>query len=113
MEATTDAQKLKELWANGNFPESVCDGPMALDIALDAESARIKNFDSPVAGNADCLLFPNIEAGNIFYKTNTKLCRAETAAIVVGTKIPVVLSSRGDTMDVKLNSIALAATIGK
>jgi phosphotransacetylase len=112
MPATTDAQKLKELWEQGCFPDSVCDGPMGLDLAIDPESARIKKYKSPLAGNADCLLFPNIESGNIFYKTNTKLCGAKTAAIVVGTKVPTVLSSRGDSIETKLNSIAFAALAG-
>jgi phosphotransacetylase len=112
MIATVDAEKLKKLWENGQFPISICDGPMGLDLAIDKESAEIKNYISPVAGDADCLLFPNIESGNVFYKTNTKFGRAQTAAIVIGAKVPAVLSSRGDSMETKLNSIALAAMIG-
>ncbi|MBP7508405.1 MAG: hypothetical protein KA807_11315 [Prolixibacteraceae bacterium] len=112
MQATLDANELKKLWENGRFPDSLCDGPMALDLAIDPESVEIKNFISPVAGDADCLLFPNIESGNVFYKVNTKFCNAETAAILVGTKVPVILSSRGDTIQTKLNSIALAALLG-
>ena len=112
MQATVDAYELKKLWDNGRFPDSLCDGPMALDLAIDPESVEIKNFISPVAGDADCLLFPNIESGNVFYKVNTKFCNAETAAILVGTKVPVILSSRGDTIQTKLNSIALAALLG-
>jgi phosphotransacetylase len=112
MSATVDAKKLKALWENGRFANSICDGPMGLDIAIDKESAQIKNFVSPVAGDADCLLFPNIESGNVFYKTNTKLCGAQTAAIIVGAKVPAVLSSRGDNMETKLNSIAMAALVG-
>lgn len=112
MPATTDAQALKEMWQNGEFAESVCDGPMALDVAIDKESAEIKHIHSEVAGDADCLLFPNIEAGNVFYKTNTKLIASTIAAIVMGTMVPTVLSSRGDTTETKLNSIALAAMLG-
>jgi phosphotransacetylase len=112
MPATIDALKLKEIWQNGGFQGAVCDGPMGLDLALDKESSTAKNFASPVAGDADCLLFPNIESGNVFYKTNTKLCGAQTAAIVIGTQVPAVLSSRGDSMETKLNSIAMAALIG-
>jgi phosphotransacetylase len=112
MIATLDAGKLKELWQNGGLKGSICEGPMAIDLVLDKESASIKNFNSPVAGDADCLLFPNIESGNVFYKTNTKLCGAHTAAIVIGTMVPVILSSRGDSMETKLNSIAFAALIG-
>ena len=112
MPATTDAAALKQMWLNGEFNASVCDGPMALDVALDTESARIKGITSEVAGDADCLLFPNIEAGNVFYKANTKLINSSIAAIVVGTMVPIVLSSRGDTTETKLNSIAFAAMLG-
>lgn len=107
--ACADAAKLKQMWAEGHFPGAFVDGPMALDVAIDQESAAIKGMRSETAGDADCLLFPNIDAGNVFYKTNTKLCQAEQAAVVVGAKVPVVLSSRGDSTQTKLNSIALAA----
>ena len=113
MAACTDAAAITEMHKNGSFPGALVSGPMALDIAVDKESAEIKKYDSPVAGDADCLLFPNIEAGNVFYKTNTKLCFSGQAAIVVGAKVPAVLSSRGDNMQTKLNSIALAAILCK
>jgi phosphate butyryltransferase len=112
MPACADAKRLTEYWENGHLGESVCFGPMALDVALDNESAQIKGIQSIVAGDADCLLFPNIESGNVFYKMNTKFCGAETAAIVCGTMVPTVLSSRGDSMKTKLYSIALASLIG-
>jgi phosphotransacetylase len=112
MQACTDAYGLKKMWEQGDFPDTICDGPMALDLAVDKKSAIIKNFNSQVAGDADCLLFPNIEAGNVFYKTVSKFCDPEIAAIVVGTSVPTILSSRGDTMQTKLNSIALAALMG-
>ena len=111
MLACTDAIQLKQLWEAGYFSDSICDGPMGLDLAIDLDSAKIKGFNSPVAGDADCLLFPNIESGNVFYKTNTKFCNAEVGAIVMGTKVPTILSSRGDTTKTKLNSIAMAAMI--
>ena len=107
--ACVDAAKLKQLALEGVIQGGLVDGPMALDVALDKESAAIKNIRSEVAGDADCLLFPNIDAGNVFYKTNTKLCHSEQAAIVVGAKVPVVLSSRGDSVQTKLNSMVLAA----
>ena len=112
MQACVDAHELKKAWENGAFPDSYCDGPMAFDLAIDKEAVKIKNYQSLVAGDADCLLFPNIESGNVFYKTNTRWCNAEVAAIVAGTTVPTVLSSRGDTTQTKLNSIALAALIG-
>lgn len=106
--ACADAGRLKKMALDGQFPGGLVDGPMALDVALDKESARIKNIQSDVAGDADCLLFPNIDSGNVFYKTNTRLCRSEQAAVVVGAKVPAVLSSRGDSAQTKLNSIVLA-----
>lgn len=112
MPSTVEAYQLKQMWEAGEFPDAYCDGPMALDVAIDKESADIKGIHSEVAGNADCLLFPNIESGNIFYKFNTKLCRAETAAVIIGTLVPVVLASRGDSIETKLNSILLAALFG-
>lgn len=113
MVACTDAAKLKELGLDGVFGDALCDGPLSLDLALDPETVKIKNYKSEVAGKADCLLFPNIESGNIFYKAITKFCGAQTATVVFGTRNPVVLPSRGDSMTSKLNSIALAALLGK
>jgi len=109
----TDAVEIMKAAENGQFEPAVVFGPMALDVAIDQESAEIKNITSEVAGDADCLLFPNIDAGNVFYKTNTKLCHADQAAVVMGAHVPVVLSSRGDSKRTKLNSIALAALLSK
>jgi phosphotransacetylase len=87
------------------------DGPMGLDVAIDKEAAAIKGITSSVAGDADCLLFSNIDAANVFYKTNSKLCNAQMAGVIAGAKVPVIVSSRGDSKKTKLNSIALAALI--
>lgn len=106
--ACTEAAILAKMAERGQISGAIVDGPLALDVAIDAEAASIKKIVSPVAGDADCLLFPNIDAGNVFYKMSTRLCKSEQAAIVAGAKVPVVLSSRGDTMETKLNSIALA-----
>jgi len=86
-------------------------GPISLDGALNLESAQIKGINSNVAGDADCLLFPNIDAGNVFYKMNTKMSLSKNAAFVAGAKVPIVLSSRGDSMETKLNSIALCVAL--
>ena len=107
--STTDAALLAKMNDRGQIQGCIVDGPLALDVAIDSESAAIKGLKSPVAGDADCLLFPNIESGNVFYKVNTKLARSESAAIMVGARVPVVLASRGDSSRVKLLSIALAA----
>jgi len=107
----TDAVEVMKAAEDGRFEPAIVFGPIALDVALDLESAQIKNITSEVAGDADCLLFPNIDAGNVFYKANTKLCNADQAAVVMGANVPVVLSSRGDSIQTKLNSIALAALL--
>ncbi len=109
--ACTDAAILAKMAERGQIKNAVVDGPLSLDAAIDAASAEIKQIVSPVAGDADCLLFPNIDAGNVFYKMSTKLCKSEQAAIVAGARVPIVLSSRGDSEATKLNSIALAALL--
>jgi len=111
--SSTDAFELMKVAATGQFEPAIVYGPMALDVALDKESAQIKNITSEVAGDADCLLFSNIDSGNIFYKVNTKLCGADQAAIVMGGKVPMILSSRGESKITKMNSIALAALLSK
>jgi phosphotransacetylase len=105
----SDAAVITQMASRGQIKGALVDGPLALDVALDKESAEIKKLTSPVAGDADCIVFPNIEAGNTFYKFHTKLCGGELGAIVVGAKVPAVLSSRGDSVKTKLYSIALAA----
>lgn len=111
--STTDAEALSKMNKSGEITGCIIGGPLALDIALDAETAIVKGVENPVAGDADCLLFPNLDAGNVFYKTNTKLAQSETAAILVGAKVPVVLASRGDSIQTKLYSIALGTLISQ
>lgn len=108
--ATMEAAQLAKMADRGQIKGCIADGPLALDVAIDRESAEIKGLVSPVAGDADCLLFPNIESGNVFYKANSKLVPGvRQAGILVGAKVPCVLSSRADSTDTKLNSIAVAA----
>jgi phosphate butyryltransferase len=106
---TMDAAVISKMADRGQIKGAYVDGPMALDVAVDKESAETKGVKSPVAGDADGLIWPNIDAGNVFYKTNTKLCGCEQAAMVAGASAPCVLSSRGDSSLTKLYSIALAA----
>lgn len=113
MPSCVDAALLSKMADRGQITGAFVDGPLALDAAIDKESAEIKKLSGPVAGDADCLLFPNIEAGNVFYKTNTKLAGAELGAFVAGGRVPCVLSSRGDSAQTKLYSIALAALIAR
>lgn len=111
LSSSSDAAMLSKMADRGQIKGALVDGPLALDGALDPESAQIKGLGGPVAGDADCLLFPNIEAGNVFYKAGTKLGGAEIAAVVAGARVPCVLSSRGDSAKTKLSSIALAALL--
>jgi len=111
LRSSVEAALLSKMAERGQIKGALVDGPMALDGALDPESARIKGMGGPVAGDADCLLFPYLEAGNTFYKTGTKLGGAEVAAVVAGARVPCVLSSRGDSAKTKLSSIALAALL--
>ena len=108
MPACVEAAMLATMADRGQLPGLV-DGPLALDVAINKEAASIKKLKSEVAGDADGLLFPNIESGNVFYKSNTMLVPGvRTAAFVAGASAPCVLSSRADSIDTKLNSIALA-----
>ena len=108
--ASVEAAMLSKMVERGQIKGCIADGPLALDVAIDQESVAIKGLVSPVAGDADCLLFPIIESGNVFYKANSKLVPGvRQAGILVGAKVPCVLSSRADSIDTKLNSIAIAA----
>ncbi len=113
MPACVDAAIISKMADRGQIKGAMVDGPLGLDVAIDQESAQIKKLNSTVAGDADCLLFPNIEAGNLFYKANTKLAGGELGAMVMGAKVPCVLTSRGDSAKTKMYSIALAAISAK
>lgn len=108
-----DAAIVSTMGLRGQIPGCIVDGPLALDVAIDQETVRIKKLASPIDGDADCLVFPSLEAGNIFFKAATKLMKAKLAAMVVGAKVPCVLTSRGDSEESKLYSIALAAITAK
>lgn len=112
MQATVDARKLQDLSEQGAFGEGVIvEGPLAMDLAVSSEAARIKNFNSKIAGDTDILMVPTIEVGNGIGKTLTYLAGAESAGIIMGAKVPVVLVSRADSYEAKLNSIALGSVI--
>ncbi len=108
MKATVDAQELVDMQNSGIIKGCIIEGPYALDNAISKESARIKGIDGKVAGDADILLMPNIEAGNVLYKSLTYFSESENAGIILGAKAPIVLTSRADSDIAKLNSIALA-----
>ena len=109
MPACVEGAILAKMSDRGQIPGCIVDGPLSLDAAIDMESVQIKKITGPVAGDADCLLFPNIESGNVFFKGGTKLAGAELAAYVAGARVPCVLTSRGDSALTKTYSIALAA----
>ncbi len=114
MPACVEAAMIAKMGDRNMIGNCSIDGPLALDVALNKEAAQIKKLTSEVAGDADCLMFPNIESANVFYKTNSMLCiGVKQAAMVAGAKCPCVLSSRADSIDTKLNSIALAALTAK
>lgn len=111
MKATVDAAILSKMNDRGQIKGCIIDGPLALDNALSEEAAAHKGVKGPVAGKADILLVPNIEAGNIMYKTLTYTSNCKNGGLLVGTSAPVVLTSRNDSHESKLYSIALAALV--
>jgi len=113
MPCTVTAAILTQMNRRGQIKNCLVDGPLALDNAISAESVRIKKIVSDVAGDADILVVPNIEAGNILYKCLLDLAQAKGAGIIMGAAKPVVLTSRADTAETKLASIALAALAGR
>ena len=108
MQATVDAQELVQMYNDGKITGCIVDGPFGLDNAISKEAAELKGVKGDVAGDADILLMPNIEAGNVLYKSLTYFAESENAGIILGAKAPIVLTSRADSDIAKLNSIALA-----
>lgn len=111
MEATVHAEELVQIYKNGEIDNCIVDGPFALDNAISKKAAEVKGIDSEVAGDPDILLVPNIDAGNVLYKSLTFLAGAESAGIILGTKAPIVLTSRADNKEAKLHSIALGVLL--
>lgn len=111
MQETVDAAVLVKMAERGDIKDVIIDGPVAFDIAIDSQSARMKGIISPVAGDTDIFLVPNISAGNIFVKALIYLAKAKVGGIVIGGGAPIVLLSRSDTAQMKLYSIALGAAI--
>ena len=107
MPATVDCACLSKMAQRGQIKGAVVDGPLGLDNAISEKSAEVKGVKSQVAGKADIILCPNIETGNVIYKTLIEFAQAECAAIVAGTKVPVILTSRADSYETKFMSITL------
>ncbi|SKC35596.1 phosphate butyryltransferase [Maledivibacter halophilus] len=108
MPATVEAAELERMSKDGEISGCVVGGPFALDNAVSVEAAKHKGIDHPVAGYADILLVPTIEAGNVLYKSMVYFSGSKNAGIIVGAKAPIVLTSRADSEETKLNSIALS-----
>lgn len=106
--SSVDAAEIVKYFKEKKDLEAIIDGPFALDNLVSIDAAKEKNITSPVAGFADGIVFPDIDAGNIFYKTAQFLAGASSAGIIVGAKIPICLTSRADSKQTKLYSIALA-----
>ena len=111
IDSSADAAIIAKMGDRGQIKDADIDGPLAIDVAIDPDSVMVKGIKSVVAGDADCLVFPQLEASNIFYKTLTKLVHAEAASYIAGTIAPVMLSSRGDSEKTKLYSIAVGCLI--
>ena len=110
MPETLEAEELMEMNKRGEIKDCIVDGPLSLDLAISPESVKIKNSKRRINGDADIILFPEVHSANIVYKMLTHLSDIKSGTIIIGTRKPVILSSRGDTVDVKLNSIILGLT---
>ena len=114
MPVTVDAAELTKMNENGEITGCIVDGPLSLDLAIDPEAAKHKGAeDRKIVGDADILLFPDIHAGNLVYKCLTHTTASKNGCILTGTKAPVILTSRSDSFEVKMNSIALAAVVAE
>lgn len=106
--SSVDAGKLTEMAKDGRFQDAVIDGPFGFDNAISKASAAIKGISSPVAGDPDILMVPNLDVGNILYKSFIYIGRGECAGIILGAKVPVILTSRSDSRRARSASCALA-----
>ena len=113
MPATIDASLLSKMNDRGQIKGCVIDGPLALDNALSEEAAKHKGVKGPVAGKADVIMLPDIETANVMYKTLTYTAKTRNGGLLVGTSAPVILTSRADSFETKVNSIALAAVVAE
>ena len=114
MPVTVEAAELTRMNEEGEITGCIVDGPLSLDIALYKEAAEEKGaLNRKVAGDADILVFPDIHAGNLVYKSIVHMVNCQNGNILTGTKAPVILTSRSDDCETKVNSIALAAVVAE
>jgi phosphate acetyltransferase len=109
--STVEAAALCKMADRGQITGAVVDGPLALDNAISLESVKIKHIDSPVAGRANVLVVPDLEAGNMLAKSLSFLAEADAAGIVLGARVPVILTSRADSVTTRLASCAVASLV--
>lgn len=107
VQATVDAAELVKMRSNNEISKCIIEGPIAFDVAFDKNAAQHKGIDSQISGDVDLLLFPNIETGNVLGKSWLHFNKAKWVGIVLGASNPVILGSRSDTAEIKINSIAL------
>lgn len=108
IQSTMDAVNLVNMVKNEEIPKCEVEGPIAFDVAFNQEAAKHKGIESKIAGDVDMLIYPNIETGNVLGKSWLYFNKAKWAGIVLGAKVPIILGSRSDTAEIKVNSIALA-----
>lgn len=113
MPVTVEAAILSKMAERHQISNAIIDGPLAVDNAFSRKSCEIKGIDSPVGGDADIAIVPDIEAGNVFYKVMSYLAGAKTAGLIVGAKAPIVLTSRADSDESKYLSIATACYVSE
>jgi phosphate butyryltransferase len=110
MQSTIDAAIISQMNKRNQITGCIVEGPLAFDNAVNLEAAKIKGIESPVAGNTDVFIVPNIEAGNIFGKLLTYYCGYRVAHVIVGTKAPILIPSRADPGELKMLCMAMALT---
>jgi phosphate butyryltransferase len=113
MQATLDAALLSKMNQRDQIKNCIIDGPLAFDNAVSLESAQLKGIKSEVAGDTDLLLMPDIEVGNVLYKSLVFFAKAKVASIILGAMVPIVLTSRSDSEQAKFDSILLAAAASR
>jgi phosphate acetyltransferase len=109
--STLDAAALCKMADRQQITGGILDGPLALDNAISVEAAKIKGIESPVAGHANILVVPDLEAGNLLAKSLSFLAGADAAGIVLGAKVPIILTSRADSVITRLASCAVASMV--
>ena len=114
MPATVEAEELTKMNEEGKITGCIVDGPLSMDLAIDPKAARHKGATGrKIVGDADILLFPDIHAGNLVYKTLVHTAKVKNGNVLTGTKAPVILTSRSDDLETKVNSIAVAAIVAE